>query len=243
MMEIPKFWLDTLSPLCDGDFAIAHYVLEDEYYANFYRRQSELGRLVILDNGFHELGHPLSVPELVAAADRIKPSVVIAPDRLGDYRFGLDAFEELRHVLPAEYGVGAVLTGVSPAERAEFFMKTMKHCKMLCLPFREPRFEWFSDLLLKIPKYIQWPPRIHLLGVNELWELQAFRNLFDEMGIESKRTSVDTSKAIKFGVAGKRINEKLQLRGLGKLGDVEKKAASTHLADVTYNIAYLRKFL
>jgi hypothetical protein len=219
-------------------------VLEDDYYADFYAKQSKAGRFTVLDNGFHELGHPLSPAELVVAADRIKPSVVIAPDRLGDQRFGLDQFDELRHILPQEYGVGVVLAGVSPAERAEMFMKTMSHCKMLCLPFREPRFEWFCDLLEKIPKYIKWPPRIHLLGVNELWELRAFREKFDELGIESKRTSVDTSKPIKFGIAGKRFSEDIPtLRGSGSLMDAEKTAASKHMSDVMYNVAFLRKYL
>lgn len=242
-MEIPRFWLETLSPLMDYDFAIAHQVLEDEFYANFYREQAAKGRFVVLDNGFHELGHPLSAPELVAAADRIRPSVVIAPDRLGDMRFSLDSFDELRHILPPEYGCGIVVQGVSPAERAELFMKTMKHAKMLCFPFREPRFEWFCDLLEKIPKYIQWPPRIHLLGVNELWELKAFREKFDEIGIESKRVTIDTSKPVKFGVKGIRMSEDIVLRGIGALSEVEKKAASTHIPDVLYNIAFLRKYL
>lgn len=244
MMEIPRAWLDPLSPLCDADFALAQLVLEDKYYADFYRKQSEAGRFVILDNGFHELGHPLSVPELVEAADRIKPSVVVAPDRLGDYRFGLLQFEEMRKALPHEYGVGAVLCGTSPAERAEFFMKTMPYCNMLCLPFKENRFEWFCDLLIKIPKYIKWPPRIHLLGVNEFWELKAFRDKFDDLGIESRRTSVDTSKPIKFGIDRIRFDEKIgTLRGSGSLDEKTRKASSECMSDILYNVAFLRKFL
>jgi hypothetical protein len=242
--EIPKFWLKTLSPLFDGDFALAQLVLEDTVYADFYAGQSASGRFVILDNGFHELGHPLSPAELTRAADLIHPSVVIAPDKLGDYRFTLDSVFEMRDILPQQYDIGAVLCGVSPAERADFFMKSNKVCKMLCLPFRENRFEWFCDLMEKIPKYIQWPPRLHLLGVNELWELKAFRDKFEEEGIPSRRVSVDTSKMIKFGILHQRLSTEMNsLRGTGRLSELEKKADSTCMTDVLYNIAFLRKYL
>lgn len=244
MMEIPKAWLEYLSPLCDGDFALAQLVLEDKYYADFYRDQSKKGRFVIMDNGFHELGRPLSPPELLEAASRIQPSIVIAPDRLGDQRFGLEQFGETLKVMPPEVGVGIVIQGVSPAERAEMFMKTVKHAKMLCLPFKEPRFEWFMDLLQKIPKYVQWPPRIHLLGVNEFWELKAFRDQFAALGIEPTRISVDTSKPIKFGILRKRFVSDIDtLRGTGSLDELARKATSECMSDILYNIAFLRKFL
>jgi hypothetical protein len=243
-MEIPKFWLKSLSPLCDGDFALAQLVLNDKTYEEFYKEQSRLGRFVVLDNGFHELGHPLSPMELVEAATRINPTIVIAPDKLGDQRFGLEQFFETLKVMPPQFGVGLCLAGVSPAERAEMFMKTTQHCKMLCLPFKENRFEWFCDLLVKIPKYIQWPPRIHLLGVNELWELKAFRDKFDELGIASTRTSVDTQKPIKWGIHRKRISTDIATLRTGEaLKELEKQANSECMPDVLYNIAFLRKFL
>lgn len=244
MMEIPRAWLQTLSPLCDGDFAIAHQVLEDKYYADFYKDQASSGRLVFLDNGFHELGRSLSAAELLEAASRINPTLVIAPDRLGDQRYGLEQFGEALRIFPPEIAIGCVIAGTTPAERAEMFMKVKGHAKMLCFPYRENRFEWFSDLLLKIPKYIQWPPRIHLLGVNELWELKAFRDKFAEEGIDPRRISVDTSKPVKFGIMRQRFSDSMStLRGLGSLAELEKKSSSDCMADVMYNIAYLRKFL
>jgi hypothetical protein len=55
-LEIPKVFLEQLSPLCDFDFALAHRVLEDADYASFYAKQAKAGRFVLLDNGMHELG-------------------------------------------------------------------------------------------------------------------------------------------------------------------------------------------
>lgn len=243
-MEIPRSWLEALSPLTDVDFALAQLVLEDKFYADFYKYQSESGRFVILDNGFHELGRPLSPPELLEAVDRIKPSVVIAPDRLGDARFGLENFFETQRIMPQDVGVGIVIQGTSNAERADLFMKTCKHTKLLCLPFREPRFEWFCDLLEKIPKYIQWPPRMHLLGVNELWELKAFRDKLEDLGIPSRKVSVDTSKPIKWGIKRTRLTADIgTLRGTGSLSELAKSAKSECMVDIMYNIAFMRKYL
>lgn len=243
-LEIPRAWLDVLSPLTDIDFVLAQLVLEDKYYCDFYKEQLRQQRFVIMDNGFHEIGRPLSPPELLEAVDRLKPSVVIAPDRLGDQRFVLENFFETLRIMPQDVGVGVVIQGVSPAERAELFMKTCKHAKMVCLPFKEPRFEWFRDLLEKIPKYIQWPPRIHLLGVNEFWELKAFKETFDDMGIPSRRVSVDTAKPIKWGIERKRFTGKEEtLRGVGSLSDLTKKANSECMTDILYNIAFMRKYL
>lgn len=243
MMEIPRFWLKTLSPLCDGDFALAQNVLADEFYRGFYAEQSKAGRFVVMDNGFHELGHPLEIPELMQAADYINPSIIITPDKLDDYKWTLDKFFEMRSVV-TDRDLGVVLQGVTPAERADFFMKTVKYAKMICLPFRRPRFEWFCDLLEKIPSYIQWPPRIHLLGVNELWELKAFRDKFDELGIPGKRITVDTCKPISWGIQRTRISEKMPtLRDGIPLTDLEKKAGEACMPDVMYNIAFLRKYL
>lgn len=244
MAEIPRAWLPVLSPLFDGDFAIAHQVLEDKVYSEFYAHQSKKGRFVILDNAFHELGVPLTAKELLEAATRISPTIVISPDKIGDQRFTMHQFFETLEVMPPEIGVGVVIQGVSPAERTEMFMKTVKHAKMLCLPFKEPRFEWFCDLLEKIPKYVQWPPRLHLLGVNELWELKAFRDKISELGIPPRLVSVDTCKPIKFGILRKRLKEDIEsLRGAGPLSSLVEKADSKCMEDVLYNIAFLRKYL
>src|SRR5262245_2551389 len=99
-MEIPKSMLAKLSPLTDLDFALAHEVLADKAYAEFYASQAAAKRFVILDNGFHEKGHPLEPTELVEAAKRINASVVIAPDKIGHFSEGVKWFAELHEILP-----------------------------------------------------------------------------------------------------------------------------------------------
>jgi hypothetical protein len=66
-----------------------HLCLSDEIlsdpqglYAKFYRRQSEMGRYVILDNMAHETGCGNNVERLIHAIDIIQPAEVVLPDRL-----------------------------------------------------------------------------------------------------------------------------------------------------------------
>jgi len=246
-MEIPKPFLHNLTSLTDLDFTLAHLILEDDEYRQFYTNQAEIGRFVIMDNSFHELGHPLSPEELKQAASLSKPNIIIAPDKLGDYRFGMEAFHATRNILPRHQKIAFVLAGASPSERAEMFMKLKDHADMICFPFRAPRLEWFLDLTRKIPDHIKWPPRIHLLGVNELNELSAFRQAFNTFGVPHNRLSVDTAKPIKFGLLGHKLTASIQtLRGLpatekiisGFAGDIQ-----AAYPDIVYNVAYLRKYL
>src|SRR6187399_2541069 len=96
MAEIPTKYLNDLSPLLDADFALAHLVLEDPLYCEFYAEQSKKGRMVILDNSMHELPESLNAGEILEAADRVKPAFCIPPDKLGDVKFTYDQFEIFR---------------------------------------------------------------------------------------------------------------------------------------------------
>lgn len=242
-MEIPKAILEQVSPLCDLDFALAHEVLQDSEYAEFYTKQRKAGRFVIMDNGFHELGKPLSTIELLLAASKIQPSVVISPDWLGRPEETLKAFFELQEANQTQHKLGFVLCGSTAAQRSAIFTKVAPYVHMLCLPFKEPRFEWFADLVDRIPVTFKWPARIHLLGVNSFQELSAFKAYFRELGISDARTSVDTGKPLKFGTSVKQFSVKLPLRGAGPLKTDYKGFTDKQLATIFYNVAFLRKFM
>jgi hypothetical protein len=242
-MEIPKAILEQLSPLCDLDFALAQEVLQDAEYTAFYLKQRKAGRFVLLDNGFHELGRPLSSTELLLAASKCDPSAVVAPDWLGDPTTTYNAFFELLSANRNRYRMGFVLCGKTGAERASIFTKVAPHTHVLCLPFKEPRFEWFQDLVDRIPATFKWPARIHLLGVSSLRELTAFRELFLQLGISATRTSVDTGKPVKFGIIAKQLHDKLPLRGNGALNHDYKGFTDKQLSTIHYNIAFLRKYM
>src|SRR5262245_55980408 len=147
LAEVPLKHMKDFAPLLDGEFALAHLVLSDKVYEEFHREQAKAGRLVILDHSMHELPAPLSVPEILEAAKRIKPSFVIPPDKLGDAKFTFTQFMLMqRENLPHGFRLAAVMCGENSAERASFFMNVRQYCDMLCFPFREPRLTWFQEL-------------------------------------------------------------------------------------------------
>lgn len=243
MAEIPTRHLAEFSPLMDGDFALAHLVLENKQYEEFYREQSKAGRLVILDNSMHELPAPLSAGEILEAANRIKPSFVIPPDKLGDVKFTYGQFEitrkeNLRH----GHRLAVVLCGSNSAERNMFYQNTRQYVDMVCLPYREPRLEWFQELVGSTPKHVPWPPFIHLLGVSTLDELHVFNQVLDLMHWPRQNRSCDTNKMVKWGLKNKTINALESLRGAGPL-DFNCELDLSQKLTTLWNIAYIRKFL
>ncbi len=243
MAEIPTKHLSEFSPLLSGDFALAHLVLEDKIYAEFYATQARLGRMVILDNSMHELPASLSAGEILEAADRIKPSFVIPPDKLGDVKFTYDQFEVFRKEnLRHGHRLAVVLCGSNAAERSMFFTNVRPYIDMVCLPYREPRLEWFNELVSAMPKHAPWPPYIHLLGVSSLDELIVFNAVLDQFGWARENRSVDTNKMVKWGLKNKRLDKLETLRGAGPL-DFNVEMDLSQKMDTLYNIAYVRKHL
>jgi hypothetical protein len=244
-MEIPTHHLEEVSHVCDVDFALAHMVLNNKDYEHFYRDQRAKGRFVLLDNGMYEMGEPLSCTEIYEAADRINASVVCPPDKLGDAKFTYDKFEEMR-VHPKRYNkdLMLVLQGSTSDDRLKLFMHSMAHVKMLALPFREPRLQWFTDLLRAVPAHVRWPGRLHLMGVNELDELKAFAGLLNEPSVawNPALVTVDTAKAVKHAIAGKYLWEVENMRTGAKL-DHEAKLDGAQLKRVFANTAYLRTWM
>lgn len=62
---------------------LAHLVLKDEEYASFYRRMSDEGKYVIMDNGAAE-GEQLNLRDLALACERVNPAEVVLLDTMGE---------------------------------------------------------------------------------------------------------------------------------------------------------------
>ena len=202
-LEIPTALLEALTPFTELDFALAHKVLEDEKYAEFYAAREE-DRTLILDNSMHELGHPLPPAELLRAAHSCRADYVIAPDMLGQPARNLLWFFETRKALAEEFKTAVCLCGRTPEER-RIFLQEVYEADMLCLPFREERVAWFLE---QLP---QWT-RIHLLGVSTLEELSLWPVIADRYTQIS--FSVDTGKPLKAAMVGRHLDDGKSLRGI-----------------------------
>jgi hypothetical protein len=206
-MEIPTHWLRVWTSRTDLDFVLAHRVLEDGTYAEFHANR-EKGRELILDNSMHELGHPLPVKDIIHAARAVKANYVIPPDKLGYPDFNLDQFWSMVSSVRGEFPLAPVVCGHTQAERLSFIEEVSEHASMICLPYREARFDWYQELS---EAFSNWD-RIHLLGVNTLGELHSFAMISECDPARPRRWSVDTAKAIKWGVEMRGIDDGDSLR-------------------------------
>lgn len=211
-MELPTCRLKEWSPLADLDFVLAHKVLEDKAYADFFFNRPK-DRELILDNSYHELGYPLAPTELRHAALLCRATYVIAPDKVGDVSFNIKSFCRAREFMPGQ-ALAVVMTGSEngdPAER-EFFLRSVATAEMLCCTFKQKeRLKWFAES----PMALTWQ-RIHLLGVSELDELSEWYtltcNLIENLPAGPRSWSVDTGKAIKWALKGKLLSALPSLR-------------------------------
>lgn len=83
----PRSHLAEFAPLGELDMSLTHIVLKDEKYAEYYRRQAERGRHVILDCSAFEMqkqGKGMDPGPVLKAASITNPTEVIATDVLYD---------------------------------------------------------------------------------------------------------------------------------------------------------------
>lgn len=235
-LEIPTAYLPEWFPLTDFGFALAHRVLEDEEYRDFYKNVTNAP--IILDNSMHELGRPLSPEELERAASLLPDPIIIPPDLLGQPERNFRWYVEQRKVSKGPLAV--VMSGNTPKERAEF-LEGIRYCHILCLPYRENRVRWYLENRSLI-EHLWGPGRIHLLGVNTLTEFSDW----DAYGIDTRDWSIDTRKPIKLGVHKVRMSETESLRGRHIAGPDSifgaRNLSCAQIETCLWNISYLRKF-
>jgi len=190
-----------LSSWADLDFVLAHKVLDDATYALRLKNRHR-DRTLILDNSMHELGEALPIEKLKDAAARCRADYVIPPDRLGDTSWNTYQFQRARRLF-SETGIAVVgvMCGEDSIDRQIALETYYETTSMLLLPFRLPRLRWFLEHQEAMTHF----RRIHLLGVNTLDELRHFAAASHQH--TSVTWSVDTGKAFKWAMLGKRLED------------------------------------
>jgi len=183
-MEIPYHHLEELSKLCDFDFALGQVVLDQgpkSKYVKFYKKQSEKGRQVWLDNGWHELRKCLPDNQLLEAAKLIGATHIVAPETRNNAHFTLYQIFSLWNRIK-EAGYSYKVVGCWQGHRKEMF-RLLDHCDEVALPFDRPR-------------------RVYLKNKEEsgLFHYFGFRSL-DELRILPPK-SLDTSMPIRAALYG-----------------------------------------
>jgi hypothetical protein len=243
-LECTTKLLPSIQPLADFDWVLAHKVLEDPDYAEYYKAS---GRFKVLDNSVNEFLTPVDLNYLDEAASYVKPDLIVAPDYLGDMNKTREAVREAIHLFGKEK-IFPVVQGKDIDEILNLFKYYLElGLERVAIPYdilaqREDNSVMMaSNRRMVVNSIITRAPigfEVHLLGLNTLEELSYYRSPY--------LISIDTGVPVLLGLKGY------------KLGDdplPDKKEAPTmnlmdtysdEFADLSvayYNVAYLRKLL
>jgi len=202
----------TLSKYGGLQFLLAHKILENDEYADFYAR---MDTYKMMDNGAFELGTSLPIDKVLEAAELVGANEIIAPDKPDDpdesYEMTKQFIEEMVDAdLMGMYKIHAVPHGPDTESYLENFRKIVKLSpdvigfSILDLWKWNPRLrpyviralDWFGELKASI--------EYHLLGLDDPLELLLYEGL--------PIRSVDTSLPITCAVWGDELSYGSRIR-------------------------------
>jgi len=244
-LECPTAMLNDIQPLADFDWILAHKVLEDKEYREYY---SKSRRFKVLDNSVNELLEPVDFNSLSLASGWIEPNLIVAPDFLGDHIQTRAALNEAIRIFGIDR-VFPVVQGATMVSIIDFFDYILHlGFKRVAVPYdllssrkdspvimANNRLKVVNSIITKVPIGFE----IHLLGMTTIEELENHNKGWVK--------SIDTGVPVMLGLRGRRLDT-YRL--------VDKKKPTMSIMECTtsgnpeysrqsiyYNIAYLRKLL
>ena len=203
----PTPLLEDYASLVDSyHLVLAHHVHKSAKYAEYYRRKSEEGHFVILDNSAHELGEAPETRLLVEAAKQVKASEIALPDRVffGDdtLRESQEAIEIFRKELPGTPTMG-IPQGRTPSEFFTCF-EGLRDLEIDTIGLSKDYEVWPGGLISLVQEMrhrgLEVP--IHLLGWGR--DLQQLYKLGEQSEVLNLR-GCDSAKPIVYAAAGIRL--------------------------------------
>ena len=237
-LECRTNMLEMVQPFADFDFILAHKVLEDEAYAEWY---NESTNLKIVDNSVNELGTPVSIEGMKEAFEKVNGTYVVAPDFLGDAKKTVESYIECTKVFPKERVIGVVQG--STFEEA-FECLPVYQSGIISVPYDLCSQKTDPPLLMAIRRalFIGYMPKdkgfvVHLLGFNGLEEFFWYQNA-------PFVASIDTGIPVLLGLQGLDILDPLESKVEPTLNLMEKLELTQQCwTGIIRNIALLRKWL
>lgn len=211
--EIPKQLFQYHDLISDYPYVLGHLLNQDKEYTDFYREKLKTAEYSILDNSAFELGESIPMQDLYELGKEFKPSHLVLPDRVNDYRQTMaNAVEYLNKYKDDRLNYIGVCQGETFEDIADcinFYME--KGIDIIALPFDlvpgsdyiTVRFRflnwWYSNTALKKqPGYYKF----HLLGCQNPVEFQLYKN----SPVKKYIHSLDTSSPIVNGWSGNELN-------------------------------------
>ncbi len=219
-IESPTAMLHEYSAMSNFHVALAHLVLDDMVYREFYKEMSARGDYVMLDNSVVELGSSASLRRLLTAALMVGAQEIILPDVLRDGTLTVfsttQALSQLEELPPQRdsYKLCAVPQGATSLEWLDCYGALVKlPVDVIGIPKvlddvvgtggREKILEILRSLEL-----VDYTKEYHLLGVwSDPLEVLRCAQRFSFV------RSVDSSLPVLAGLRGRRFPDPLMSAG------------------------------
>jgi len=240
-LECPTQLLPEIQPLADFDWILAHLVLKDKAYADFYSNST---RFKVLDNSVNELLQPLGLDEIKRAASIVKPNLVVPPDFLGDAEKTQQSLIEAQKV----FGRGTLLPVVQGSdlqgviEYVDYLLNLGYHQLAVPYDILSTRTDELSKMSFnrsrvvhKILGRASLGAEVHLLGFTTFTELSNYN------GFQVR--SIDTGSPVSNGMYGLYFGRDELMSKQHPTFEVMEVAPGIYWDAIYYNIAYLRKEL
>ena len=252
-LECRTNMLEMVQPFADFDFVLAHKVLEDEEYLNYYKGS---GNFKFVDNSVNEQGTPLSPQELLEACEKVGGTYLVAPDYIGDAPKTIEAYRECKKLLIQEESKahmqakgrvpGPQIVGVIQGQTFTDAYECLEvySSGIICVPYdlcsEKTDPPWLMGLRRAL--FISNIPRdrgllVHLLGFTGLDELFWYQN-------NPIVISIDTGIPVLLGLEGRNIEDPLESKEEPTFNRMEKiELTQKGWTGVLRNIAILRKYI
>jgi hypothetical protein len=210
--ELPKQLLPYHRLINDYPYILGHLISIDKEYANFYKQVIKDHTYSIFDNSAFELGKAIDSKELFDLAIEYKPSHLVLPDTLHDYKQtlerSLDFVKRYKSGLErANITLMGVLQGNSFEELYECFGKYRQNgINNIAIPFDcIKNSDWHTVRAIFFKEFCEqyeWAGNIHFLGITNPSELLLYTEEEKE-----RIFSIDTSSPIVNGWVGNEYGE------------------------------------
>lgn len=226
--------LEMIQPFADFDWILAHKVLEDDVYKEWYKESSNVK---FVDNSVNELDEPLSVEQLKQVFEEVGGTYVVAPDWLGDARRTVEGYKECVSTFGDESSVVGVVQGSTFEEAlkcVEVYKGIIAVPYDICSNKEDP--PWLMGLRrVLVVCNIPGDRLVHLLGFT------GFEELFWYKGRQNI-LSIDTGAPVMLGLQEKDILDGLEDKKKDTFGRMEgQELTQTGYTAICRNLALLRK--
>lgn len=140
--EVPISMLEKSKDFNDYDYCLLHLLIHDDY-KEFYKKSSQEGRKVMLDNSLFELGDAMSPEHLIDGCNEIEPYWYIVPDCANDKETTIARFEDWKKNYQKEaYGLPmGVVQGSTFEDLISCYAYMSNNAAKVAIPFLSSAYQ------------------------------------------------------------------------------------------------------